>query len=288
MTDGILGLTLQEVLGGSVAVPADAAAVHRRWLGRSSMVVGGVASLAVGAILGGVLEGIPVVLQPPATAAGAGSISPLHRHALGSVADTAARALAVPAAAHPHVTTPAPVTRSATSASPSPATGGAADGVGTPPVVSSVPNGSGGGSVLSEPALPVPGLGTGATSSPARSTTAGSASACSPCQAAAPVTSTLLQAVSTIPVVGGILSGVVGTVGTGTGTLGTATQGLVSNGAGLPGSSSLAGVSGSAGTAGGGLAQVARAPQQTAGTVPAVGGVISSAVSGAGTLLGGF
>ncbi len=286
MTDGILGLTLQEVLGGSVAVPACDATASRQRLGRSSMVAGGVASLAVGAILGGVLRGIPVALQPPATAAAAGSISPLYRHALGSVTEAVARSLEVPRAAHPHVTAPAPVTRSATSASPSPATGGAADGVGTLPLPGTVPVGSGGSSVLSVPALPVPGLGAGATSSPVRSTTAVSAPTCSPCQALSPATSALQHVGSSVAPVGGIVSAVVGTVaGTvGAGAVGNASQGLSTSGAGILGSSSFSGVPGPGGTAGGGLVPGTGAIEQTASAVPVMG----DAVSSTGTLLSGF
>lgn len=49
------------------------AKTRKRWFGRSGLVVGGAASLAVGAVLGGVLEGVPV-LFPPTT----GAASPPH------------------------------------------------------------------------------------------------------------------------------------------------------------------------------------------------------------------
>jgi hypothetical protein len=38
---------------------------EHRWLGRSGIVAGGAASLAIGAIFGGVLEGVPGLLAPP-------------------------------------------------------------------------------------------------------------------------------------------------------------------------------------------------------------------------------
>ena len=42
-----------------------------RWLGRSGIALGGAASILVGAVFGGILEGIPVLLPPPAVAASA-------------------------------------------------------------------------------------------------------------------------------------------------------------------------------------------------------------------------
>lgn len=42
---------------------------RRQWFGRSGLAVGGAASLAVGAVLGGVLEGVPVLLPPTSVAA---------------------------------------------------------------------------------------------------------------------------------------------------------------------------------------------------------------------------
>lgn len=44
--------------------------VHR-WLGRSGIALGGAASLVVGAVFGGILESVPVLLPPPAAAAAA-------------------------------------------------------------------------------------------------------------------------------------------------------------------------------------------------------------------------
>jgi hypothetical protein len=47
--------------------------VHR-WLGRSGIALGGAASLMVGAVFGGILESVPVLLPPPAAASGAPSV----------------------------------------------------------------------------------------------------------------------------------------------------------------------------------------------------------------------
>jgi hypothetical protein len=43
----------------------------RRWLGRSGLLVGGVVSLGVGAVLGGALAGVPILLPPTSSASGA-------------------------------------------------------------------------------------------------------------------------------------------------------------------------------------------------------------------------
>lgn len=55
---------------------------RKRWFGRSGLVVGGAASLAVGAVLGGVLEGVPV-LFPPTT--GATSLPHVTSDAAGTI-----------------------------------------------------------------------------------------------------------------------------------------------------------------------------------------------------------
>ncbi len=59
------------------------AKTRKRWFGRSGLVVGGAASLAVGAVLGGVLEGVPV-LFPPST--GAVSLPHVTSDSAGSTA----------------------------------------------------------------------------------------------------------------------------------------------------------------------------------------------------------
>jgi hypothetical protein len=41
----------------------------RRWFGRGGAAVGGAASLAIGAVLGGAFEGIPILMPPPVAAA---------------------------------------------------------------------------------------------------------------------------------------------------------------------------------------------------------------------------
>src|SRR5579862_8011766 len=42
-----------------------------RWLGRSGIALGGAGALLVGAVFGGILEAVPVLLPPPAMAASA-------------------------------------------------------------------------------------------------------------------------------------------------------------------------------------------------------------------------
>lgn len=46
----------------------------QRWLGKGGLAIGGAASLLVGAVFGGILESVPVLLPPPAAAAATPSI----------------------------------------------------------------------------------------------------------------------------------------------------------------------------------------------------------------------
>jgi hypothetical protein len=46
----------------------------QRWIGRSSLALGGAASLLVGAVFGGILESVPVLLPPPAAASATPSV----------------------------------------------------------------------------------------------------------------------------------------------------------------------------------------------------------------------
>ncbi|HUY63597.1 MAG TPA: hypothetical protein VMV14_03680 [Acidimicrobiales bacterium] len=64
-----------EASGTGINDVVSPSAVHR-WLGRGGLAVGGAASLAIGAVLGGALESVPVLLPPPAAAQGLPQVTP--------------------------------------------------------------------------------------------------------------------------------------------------------------------------------------------------------------------
>ncbi|MHB8682515.1 MAG: hypothetical protein ACYDA2_10540 [Acidimicrobiales bacterium] len=64
-----------EASGTTVEDIVSPSGLHR-WLGRGGLAVGGAASLVFGALLGGALESVPVLLPPPASAAGAPEVLP--------------------------------------------------------------------------------------------------------------------------------------------------------------------------------------------------------------------
>lgn len=215
---------------------------RRRWLRRGGVVVGSAASLAVGAVLGGVFEGIPVLFPPAAPA----SHGPRLAASGGGWRElpVALSDAELPAAPPPR---PTPVV----------ATGTAVPGdVGTvqsppPPAAgptSSLPPAPTG--TLPSPSVPVPLPSTGA---PASGSSTGSS--CSACSTLQQTTAPLQSGLGAIPAVGGTLSGAVGTVtstagglvqtatqvlggSTGTSSTGTSSTGTQSTGTGSTGTGS--------------------------------------------------
>src|SRR5579872_2006264 len=81
----------------------------QRWLGRGGLAIGGAASLLVGAVFGGILESVPVLLPPPAAASAMPSV--VNGLPVSSVLTQIADAAPAPAAS-----VVAPVTAAASSA----------------------------------------------------------------------------------------------------------------------------------------------------------------------------
>lgn len=283
MPDDVIGLVLSEVLGGAVTPPVPPAvaavedAIHRRpWLTRSSVLVGGAASLAVGALLGGILEGVPVLLPPPVAAASGAGV-PVIKGNLAAAAQTVAHSL--PALVS-HLGPVAPPGGGAPADPVAPVVRAAGSGLGGGGLVPSLPvptvlGGSGGGAPA--PNLPVPPV----ASTPQGTTqggggNGGATSTCSLCGALAPVTSTLQQAAGNLPVAGGTVSGALGsTLQTVSGVLGSATGG--SAGTANPLGGAVAPVTSALGSVG-----------STVSSVPVVGGTVSGAVDTLSGALGGL
>src|SRR5579884_472047 len=68
----------------------------QRWLGKGGLALGGAASLLVGAVFGGILESVPVLLPPPAAASATPSV--VNGLSVGSVLTQVADAAPAPAA----------------------------------------------------------------------------------------------------------------------------------------------------------------------------------------------
>lgn len=205
------------------------ARVRRRWFGRSGLAVGGAASLAVGAVLGGALEGVPVLLPPPASASAApqvvdgnpdapGSMQLAALDDVASAAQPAARALAAAIAGTSSGVDPIALVQveAASGAQPDPST----------PTSSGVANlvdgsvgssaGSAAGGEAASPQAPV-------TSAPP------STPSSAPPDIVGQALGTVNQVASQLPVVGSTVSGVVGAVGGAVGGL-TSTLGSVASG----------------------------------------------------------
>lgn len=98
-----------------------------RWLGRGGLAFGGAASLLVGAIFGGILEGVPVLLPPPAAASASPTI------------DSGGGALPANTFSLASLSAPAPVTAAVAAVTSSLPTGGNFPTVPTPTLPSPVP-----------------------------------------------------------------------------------------------------------------------------------------------------
>lgn len=216
---------------------------RRRWFGRGGLAVGGAASLAVGAVLGGVLEGVPVLLPPTASASAAPQVVHGNPDAPGSTELTALRG----------VVSAARLASQALAA----ATGGGSPGIA--PFAGA--RGDATPSAQSGPSAPSPsGIVDLSGGSPGTSSGSGSGGQASSAQASAksaapstPVSArpsvvgkvlgTVSQVASSLPVVGSTLSGAVGAVG---GAVGGLTSPLGSVTSGGSSSSPLAGVTSTA------------------------------------------
>ncbi len=237
-------------------------ASRRRWRRRSGVVVGSAASLAVGAVLGGLFEGIPVLLPPaapvshgPRLAASAGGFGQLPL-ALSDVALPATPPRPGPAA-------------SATRRGAAGTAGQAPAGFGS---TSGAPTASHPAAPAGTARLPTWSVPVSSTGAPAGASGAGST--CSACSTLQQVTTPLQDGLGAVPGVGGTLSGAVGT-GTSTvgGVLQTGTQAL---GAGSTGGTTGTG-SGTSGVAGSSTASGAGG----SGTTVAVAGTgVSVTVGG--------
>jgi hypothetical protein len=203
MLDGVLhnaalrmeadGIGLDDVLSPKGAI--------RRWVGRGGAAVGGAASLAVGAILGGAFEGIPVLLPPPAAAAVPAAAVP------GLPADTplqlAAGLTSFPGLPQLPAQVPAPVTAGVGQAQQVVSTvtqtvqGGSGTGATQLGPVNTITSGGGGGGVVNTGGAGAPSGG------PSGGGSGGGSNPLGP--VAGPV--------SSIPVVGPVVGGVVNTVG---------------------------------------------------------------------------
>lgn len=257
--------------------------IRHRALWRGSVVLGGVASLAVGAILGGVFDGVPVRLPATAADAGTGTVSSENGTAVAlGVERSALAAYAVvdqrapkrrqgawargvgPATARSSVATPKPVTKPAAGQGPGRTT--ASDPGSTSAPTTSVPVDLTAGGSGTDRAL----------------ATAGSTS-CPLCTSASPTSDGLSQLGDTISSVGGVVSGAVGTL---TKTLGTALQNASSTAANgvstVSGSSSTpsaAPASSSPDATSGSVNPMSSILQQPSSSSPVVGGVVSTVTS---------
>ncbi len=209
---------------------------RRRWFGRGGLAVGGAASLAVGAVLGGALEGVPVLLPPPASASaapqvvhgtpdGAGGMQPTAFDSVASAAQAAASALAGVSGASSGGASGAAagaVSSGAGAVSSTPATSGIVQL--TSGALASNPAAAGG--QASGPLAPLPGA-----PSPAPIP--------SPSNSVGQALGTVSQVASQLPVVGSTLSGLASSAGT---ALGGLTSTLGSGASGVSSSSPLSGV----------------------------------------------
>jgi len=207
---------------------------RRRWFGRGGLAVGGAASLAVGAVLGGVLEGVPILLPPPAGAAASPQVvhpdssdsSPLKLTGLDGLSSAARSAVGALSAA----------TTQGIGQGVLPQTGAPAGGVYTPPV-GGAPAATSGSVLLSGAGNsgPVKLIGSQApVGDPAPSIP--------PALSANPggqALNTVTQVASQLPVVGSTVAGVVGTV---SGVVAGVTSTVSSAGAAGSSSSPLSGV----------------------------------------------
>jgi len=167
----------------------------RKWLGRGGVVGGGAVSLAIGAVLGGVLEGVPHLLGPSATggavpmSVGGGSADTPTRLASGSTTPSgdypwsAAFDPVYPMSVVSALSSAGSVTGSSVPSGVSPATGSPAGGAG-----------------------PVAAPGNGVVVQGAQTPDA----AGTPCDASCTALQGVGQAVSQVPGVGGPLSGALG------------------------------------------------------------------------------
>lgn len=115
------------------------AAPTRTWLSGASLVAGGVASLTVGAVLGGIFTGVPDLLAPPAVAGPASHIGAGSRTGLTPIAMTGTRAA--------HVAPPWRLTGVPSSPPPSSNSSGAT----TPDADANAPGSSGAGGNANSP-----------------------------------------------------------------------------------------------------------------------------------------
>jgi hypothetical protein len=241
---------------GAVAAAAldDTAAVSpaRRWLSRSGIVGGSAISLAVGAVLGGVLEGVPHLLAPPAASgsfpvAGAGGGSAQAPAQLAAARTAAPDWQGLLTGLLPVTSVGVPLT--AVSQSPSASSSGSGQG----PVRAGGPPSGGAGAPVRSPSTPTPVSGAGA-SSPSAPTPA--------CDSSCALMQTIGQTAAQVPGVGDAVSGIVSQVATAA--------------SGAPGAASAPGAS-IPGSALGGLA-----PSSGSGAVTSVTGVLPAVSSGSG------
>lgn len=127
-------VTSEGTVGGPEPGQAPGAAARRPWLRRSSVVAGSVASLAAGALLGGIFEGVHALLPSASTESG-----PTLAHPGGAVPWQLADAV-MPAAASRSVPAPTRAVASSVAQGLGAATAGASGG--SPGAASLVPTGS--------------------------------------------------------------------------------------------------------------------------------------------------
>jgi hypothetical protein len=212
---------------GSVETHGDAAAIEdatledttledatsgspiRRWLGRSGVLGGGAVSLAIGAVLGGVLEGVPHLLAPP-PAAGAFPVAGPGVGTLDGSGHLSAQ-LAASRSAAPDwqglVNNLLPVTSIGLFPGTAPASAlpGSSTPGGTVPVRGPVVGGAGGPVGGGGSSGSGPGSGVGSPSSPPSPPS---------CDASCALLNTVTQTFGQVPGAGAPLSGVVSQVGT--------------------------------------------------------------------------
>jgi len=229
---------------GSVETHAEEAAIEeatledatsgspiRRWLGRSGVLGGGAVSLAIGAVLGGVLEGVPHLLAPP-PAAGAFPVAGTGVGTLDGSGHLSAQ-LAASRSAAPDwqglLNNLLPVTSIGLGfpgVAPASALPGSSTPGGTVPVRGPVVGGAG-GPVGGGTSGSGPGSGVGSASSP---------SSPPACDASCALLNTVTQTFAPVPGAGAPLSGVLSQVSTTASGVASA-AGAAGGGLGLPGGS---------------------------------------------------
>jgi hypothetical protein len=174
---------------------------RRRWFSRGGLLMGGAASLAVGGLLGGALEGIPVLLAPPAAASRISHVGPDHSTGAALTASYVLREAGSLAANGDTPADIAAILSSGRQAANGSAPAGASPGV---------PGGTAGG--------PPAGGGSGAGAAAAAGVGTPAQSSASTTTTTVPgllhqVTGSLGQSVSQLPLVGSTVSGAVGALG---------------------------------------------------------------------------